>query len=146
MSSSIFFCKRPQSICLHTGTKTIRQRIRLFLSLWRETIGRERRGGGGGERESLVLLAGASSKVLSPWLPAVGGGDKRSGGTAPGLCWTRHREEVSLSAGLLGQPGVCCVLLVESSQQIKYHNAPSPNTAGALLCLEDCANKNWWSS
>ncbi|KAJ7988650.1 hypothetical protein DPEC_G00311410 [Dallia pectoralis] len=33
---------------------------------------------------------------------------------------TRHREEVSLSAGLLGQPGVCCVLLLESSQKIKH--------------------------
>lgn len=62
----------------------------------------------------LVMMNGDAAQHQVPAVEALG----RTG----------HGEEVSLSAGLLGQPGLCRVLLLESSQQIKHHNThPSPN-------------------
>lgn len=44
-----------------------------------------------------------------------------------GLAAGQDGEEVSLTAGPLGQPGLCWVLLIEASQQIKHRNThPTP--------------------
>lgn len=80
MSLSIFFCKRPNSICLLTGTKTIRGAEReretgFLVSLemgQRQSKRRKRRGGQRhiGGRDSGVTEITESPP---PTLPAVGG-------------------------------------------------------------------------
>lgn len=136
MSSGIFFCKIPNSICLLPGTKTIREprERRALWSLWRRA--KDRAVVGEAERGDTDNWEPPSDPLSPPACPlwVVGCGDDERGDAAQhpalavrALCRTRQREEVSLSAGLLSQPGLCWVLLLESSQQIKHHNThPSP--------------------
>lgn len=145
MSSGIFFCKRPNSICLLTGTKTIREprETGFLVSLEKgqrqsRRRGRKEDGRRGWWRESGGGQRGDTDNRAPPparcgWLVLVmmnGDAAQHQVPAVKALRRTRQREEVSLSAGLLGQPGLCWVLLLESSQQIKHHNThPSPNTA-----------------
>lgn len=167
MSSGIFFCKRPQTLFVcsqeqkQSGER--RERQSSFLVSLEKCQRQCRRRRGGGEWLEVVVETDnrppytPSTSPFSCPLRVVGSGDDERGGDAAqhqvpaggALGRMRRREEVSLSAGLLGQPGLCWVPLLESSQQIKHHNThPSPkqgHTHGAgprPLSLRMCQKTN----
>lgn len=83
-------------------------------------------GAGGGDIDYSVLQPSPPTAHCGSLVVVVMNGGLVS---APGLAAGQDREEVSLTVGPLGQPGLCWVLLIEASQQIKHHNTrPSPNT------------------
>lgn len=122
MSLSIFFCKRPNSICLLTGTKTIRgaerERDRLFSLSGDGPKTEQEEEEEGGQRHIGGRDSGVTELTESPppnparcgWLALVmmnGDAAQHQVPAVKALRRTRQREEVSLSAGLLGQPGLC---------------------------------------
>lgn len=134
--------RAQKSVCLLTATKPIR-------------AGRDGGGGGGGGG---FFISGEGPKMEKKWRrgwrcrwrcrwgwhrllrPPASPPTSHCGSlvvvvmngglvSAAGLAAGQDREEVSLTVGPLGQPGLCWVLLIEASQQIKHHNTrPSPNT------------------
>lgn len=142
MSLGIFFCKRPNSICLLAGTKTIKgaERDRLFgLSgdgpkTEREEEGEGGRGRGGGGRDSGVTeitecppIATATTTIT---LPAVGGGcsgdDERGRGSAPGpCCQGSPQDETERGSVTLGGPaGPTWTLLSPAARVFTTNQTP----------------------
>lgn len=136
MSLSIFFCKRPNSICLLTGTKTIRgaerERDRLF-SLSGDgpkTEQEEEEEGGqrhiGGRDSGVTEITESPPPQPSPLWVVGSGDDERGRGSAPGpCCQGSPQDETERGSVTLGGPaGPTWTLLSPAARVFTTNQTP----------------------